>query len=168
MFRCLSLYSKDFLPVNMILKTGLFAMIIKAVIWPLGFVILAKGDKKQYFIQELLGDFLNVSLTILSYNYFGLLGIGLASILNFSLYGFYVYRVVNKKYGFSFKVACAKIIVLSLFVGAASCLCLFYFSNFTAQIIISILLVFSLVYSFRGIDKRVGLRNYYLKIKNKF
>lgn len=162
------LYSKDFLPVNMILKAGLFAMIIKAVIWPLGFVILAKGDKKQYFIQELLGDFLNVSLTILSYNYFGLLGIGLASILNFSLYGFYVYRVVNKKYGFSFKVACAKIIVFSLFVGAASCLCLFYFSNFTAQIIISILLVFSLVYSFRGIDKRVGLRNYYLKIKNKF
>mgnify|MGYP003607987594 CR=1 FL=1 len=162
------LYSKDFLAVNTILKVGLFAMIIKAVIWPLGFIILAKGDKKQYFIQELLGDFLNVSFTILFYNYFGLVGIGFASALNFSLYGFYVYYVVNKKYDFSFRKECITIVVFSILVGLLSCFSVLFLSNRYALITISILLFFSLLFSYCEIDKRVGVKRYVLKIKNKF
>ena len=81
------LYTKEFVGVLPILKAGLFSVIIKAVIWPLSFIILSKGDNKQYFKQELFGDFMNIFLTILFYKYWGLLGIGLASVINFSIYG---------------------------------------------------------------------------------
>ena len=64
------LYSKDFLNVVLILKLALLAIIVKAIIWPLAFIILAKGEKKLYFKQELIGDAMNIGFTILFYEYF--------------------------------------------------------------------------------------------------
>ena len=60
------LYSKAFLGVLLILKSALLAVIIKAIIWPLGFVILAKGETKLYFKQELLSDLFFLIVTIFS------------------------------------------------------------------------------------------------------
>ncbi|WP_264554431.1 oligosaccharide flippase family protein [Flavobacterium sp. N1861] len=96
------LYTKDFKAVYLILKLGLLAMLFKAIIWPLGFMILAKGDNRQYFKQEIVSDFMNISFTIFFYNYFGLLGIGIAMLMNYVLYGIYIYYYLNKKYDFVF------------------------------------------------------------------
>ena len=104
------LYTKEFLPTYLILKAALFAMIIKAIIWPLSYIILAKGNKKQYFKQELVSDFLNVSLTVSFYHFFGLIGIGIAMVFNYVLYGFYVFYVVKRDYDFGFTNDCLRII----------------------------------------------------------
>ena len=47
------LYTKEFLPVVLIFQAALLAIIVKASAWPLAFIILAKGDRKQYFKQQL-------------------------------------------------------------------------------------------------------------------
>jgi len=78
-------YSPSFLPVFTILKLGLFSVAIKAITWPLGFYLLAVGNTRRYFKQELFSDFLNVSLSILCYYYFGLHGLGMANVLPTSL-----------------------------------------------------------------------------------
>lgn len=162
------LYTKDFLPTNAILKAALFAMIIKAIIWPLGFIILAKGDKKQYFKQELVSDFLNVSLTILLYNFFGLVGIGFAMLANYILYGFYVYYIVNRDYGFSFRKDCYKILLVSISLGLVSLFSVFFIQKFYSNSILLFLIIISIIYSYYELDKRIGIMNYIIKTKNKF
>ncbi len=162
------LYTKDFLPTVLILKTALFAMIIKAIIWPLGYIILAKGNKKQYFKQELVSDFLNVSLTILFYQLYGLEGIGYAMVLNYLLYGFYVYYIVQRKYGFEYQKDCFRIILFSLLVGILSCLTVFLINDLFSKIFLGLLLLISLFFSYNGLNKRVSIDEFFKTLRSKF
>jgi O-antigen/teichoic acid export membrane protein len=54
------LYSKEFLPALEILQFGWLVLFLKAFTFPIGFYALAKGDKKTFFWQELLGDLGNL------------------------------------------------------------------------------------------------------------
>lgn len=162
------LYTKEFLPVVLIFKAALFSIIIKTVNWPIAFIILAKGNKKQFLKQELISNILNVSLTILLYNLYGLVGIGIASVVNFSLYGFYVYYVVNKNYDFCFRKDSFKIIIFSIIVGLVCCLSAFFVDTFYFKLITGIVFLISVVYSYIALDKRISFKIYFDKFKNKF
>lgn len=85
------LYTKDFTSTFEILQFGLIALGLKAFTYPLGFVALAHGNKKLFFKQELLADLLNVILSLAFFHYFGLIGLGLAMMLNYVIYFSYVY-----------------------------------------------------------------------------
>lgn len=162
------LYSKSFFGVLLIFKAALFAIIIKAIIWPLAFIILAKGENKLYFKQELLGDALNISTTIVLYHFFDLVGIGLASLLNFIVYGFYVHYIIKKKFEFGFRPDTFKIISVSCVIGLVNCLILFFLDYPNAYFLIGIVLVFSCIYSYKELDKRIDIKRYLKRIKDKF
>ena len=162
------LYTKDFLGVLLILKAALFAVIIKTIIWPLGFIILAKGENKLYFKQELLGDFLNISFTILLFHLLGLEGIGIATLINYIFYGFYVFRIVNKKFNFEFRNESFKIILISCVIGLISCIITFFIDYPYAYYPLGLIFIFSILYSYKELDKRIDMFSYYIKIKNKF
>jgi O-antigen/teichoic acid export membrane protein len=162
------LYTNEFSAVTLIFNGALFAVIIKAVIWPLAFVILAKGKNKLYFKQELLGDFLNITLTITFYNWFGLVGIGIASILNFTVYGIYVYRILNKKFNFSIRKDTFRILLVSLSIGLLNCLVVFFIDYPFAYLVLGILSTLSVIYSYKELDKRIDISSFYAKIRKKF
>ena len=163
-----TLYTKEFLDVLLILKAALFAVIIKTIIWPLGFIILAKGENKLYFKQELIGDFLNIILTIILYHFLGLIGIGIATLINYTFYGFYVFRIVNKKFNFKLRNDAFKIILVCFIIGLLSCSITFLIDYPVAYYPLGIIFIFSIIYSYKELDKRIDLFSYYLKIKNKF
>lgn len=162
------LYSKSFLDVTLIFKAALFAVIIKTIMWPLAFIILAKGENKLYFKQELLGDFLNIALTIVFYRLYGLVGIGLASVLNFTISGIYIYRILNKRFNFSIRKDTFRILVFSLLIGLSSSFVVFFVNEPFTYLILGVLSALSVFYSFRELDKRIDISSFYTKIKNKF
>jgi O-antigen/teichoic acid export membrane protein len=159
------LYTKEFLATFTILKLALFSVILKAILMPLGYLILAKGDKKQYFKQELFSDFLNVVLTIVLYKYFGLLGIGLAFIINYILYGLYIYKVVKDKYEFTYYKSNINLIVVNMLIGVISIIIIFSTATYWTYILLSVVFIFSVYYSFTELNKRVAVLDF---IKNKF
>ena len=162
------LYTKDFLPVLFILKAALLAIIIKAIIWPLAYIILAKGKNKLYFKQELLGDFMNVAVTILLYHFLGLIGIGLAMVINYSVYGFYVFNIVHNKFAFSIRKETLSIVLKSLGMGVLACLTVFVMEYPYAYIPLGILTCISILFSYKELDKRIGIITYCLKIRDRF
>lgn len=162
------LYSTEFLNVVVILKWALFAIIIKAVIWPLAFIILAKGEKKLYFKQEILGDAMNIGFTILGYQYFGLIGIGLAMAFNYVVYGVYVYYVVRNKFSFSFRKNTIGIIVKSSILGILAGLTVSFLEYPNAYWILAILSILAVYSSYIDLNKRIDLNEYVKKIIAKF
>lgn len=162
------LYSKSFFGVLLIFKAALFAVIIKAIIWPLGFVILAKGENRLYFKQELLGDALNIVATIILYRFLGLVGIGIASLINFSIYGFYVHYIIKKKFEFKIRKDTLKIVVVSVVIGMLDCIILFVVDYPNAYFLIGILLIISSVYSYKELDKRIDIKMYLKQLKDMF
>lgn len=149
------LYTKDLLQVAQILKIGLLSVLIRAVIWPLGFVLLAKGDRKYYFFSEVLGDFLNVVVTIIFYELYGLFGIGAALGLNYMIYGVIVYFYIHKKYKFNM-ISSYRTVIISFILAGLGCLFKFdsYFSHshWGALVILAI----SIFYSVYLLNKRIN------------
>lgn len=152
------LYSKDFVIVSEILKIGLFSTIIKAIIWPLSFIILAKGNKSQYLKQELLGDFMNITFTVLLYLKFGLVGIGLSLCLNFLLYGAYLYWYVAKQYDFAFKNKTQLKLLICLGMGLSVLLINYLVVVPIVQKLLIILIFLSSIgYSITELNKQIDL-----------
>lgn len=162
------LYSKAFLGVVLILKFALFAIIVKAIIWPLAFIILAKGEKKLYFKQEFVSDSMNIGFTILCYNYFGLVGIGLAMVLNYGLYGIYIYKITQSKFQFSFRKNTLRIIITSLLLGGLSAITVFVFDYTVVYFIMPFVCLISFYYSYVELSSRINVQSYFLKFKNKW
>jgi O-antigen/teichoic acid export membrane protein len=161
------LYSKDFLDVVLILKFALLAIIVKAIIWPLAFIILAKGEKKLYFKQELLGDAMNIIFTILLYEYLGLVGIGLAMLFNYAVYGVYVYNVVKNKFQFNFRKNTLGIIVKSTVLGSLAAITVLFIDFPNAYWILLILCLMSICLSCIELNKRINIKEYVLKFRHK-
>ena len=160
------LYSDDFIDVIIILKFALLAIIVKAIMWPLAFIILAKGEKKLYFKQEILSHSLNIIFTILFYRYIGLIGIGLAILLNYILYGIYVYSTVNKYFNFNFRRNTLLIIKNSLFLGIIASVIVLFIDYPDAYWLLSVLSIISFYYSYVQLNKRIDLKFYLQKLKN--
>lgn len=162
------LYSKDFLAVLLIFKAALFAVIIKTVIWPLAFVILAKGDNKLYFKQEIISDLFLLVATLIFYRYFGLIGIGIASLIQFILYSFYILPILKNKYDFSIRKDTFRIIMVCFLFGIAASAITFTIDYPFAYYPLGLILVFSIFYSYKELNKRVEIISYFIKFKNKF
>jgi len=159
------LYSSSFLPVFAILKMGLFSIVIKAITWPLGFYLLAVGNTKRYFKQELMSDFLNVSLSILGYYYFGLAGLGIAMALNFVLYGLFITYIMYSKYEFRYMMSTITTIVFSILITVlAMVLSEWSFENY----LLILLFIIASIHSVYHIHKKIDLGLLFKKLRAKF
>lgn len=157
------LYTKDFLNTFLILKIALFSVILKAIIFPLGYIVLVKGDKKLFFKQALFSDFLNLILSIALYKYYGLIGLGIAYFLNYAIYAVYVYKMVNKQYDFSFVNSCRKLIVVNLIIGMLAIIIVYSFEQLYVYLLISMLFLISLIYSYRELNQRINIKELIIK-----
>ena len=162
------LYSTEFLNVVVILKWALFAIIIKAIIWPLAFIILAKGEKMLYFKQEIFSDAMNIGFTIVGYHYFGLIGIGLAMAANYIVYGVYVFYTVKQKFSFNFRKNTMGIILKSALLGTLAALTVSFIDYPNAYWVLALLSALSVYISYTELNHRVDVKGYLMKIRNKF
>lgn len=149
------LYSEDFLQVLPILKIGLFAIILKAIVWPTGFITLVKGNKLLYLKQSLLGDGVNVIASIILFYYFGLIGLGIAMVTMFLVSGIYNYYIAVKYYNFEYRKETLQIILFSLLIGVMVCISVMFlgFSIFNPITILCLLL--SVIYSVKKLKEKL-------------
>ena len=92
------LYTADFFVINGYLLLAIQGITFKAISWSLGFVLLAKGSGKLYFVTELLSDTITLALNIVGYHYWGLAGVGASYTIGFILYLIIIYVVCRKNY----------------------------------------------------------------------
>ena len=161
------LYSKAFLSSFVILKMSLFSVILKAVIFPLGYMVLVKGNRKLFFKQALLSDALNLVLSIILYHFYGLTGLGLAFILNYVLYGIYIYAVVRKEYQFEFLFESKKLISTNVIFGIAAILFVYYFTTSYSNMFLVLLFILSLLFSYVELNKRIDIKGFIREKINK-
>lgn len=154
------LFTKEFLAAFSILKLALISVVLKSILMPMAYLILAKGDRWQYFKQELLADVLNVTLTLFLYQRLGLEGIGLAYIINYIIYGIYVYYVVKNKYNFTFYKECKKLITISVLLSIFSVFVVLFIDGVWNYLLLSLLILLSVAFSYNELNKRVSISSY--------
>lgn len=142
------LYSSEFLDVLLVLKIALFGLILKTIAWPIGFISLVKGNRKLFFKQNLISDFINVLSSVLLTYYFGLIGLGIAFSMMFLVSFGYNFFTVYKNYQFRFSSETIQVILFSIFLGLIALVSLLWFEmSYENPIIITVFLI-SILYSF--------------------
>ena len=161
------LYSTEFISINVMMYWAAIGMFFKAASWAIAFVFLAKGASKLFFWSELIVNIYILIFNLIGYHYLGLTGLGISFLLGYLFYFIQVYLIAKKKYEFSFESEFVKIFVLQFALSLCCFLTVKFIDRPYAYFIGAILIAISGWYSYKELDKRLGLKQVLLKIKEK-
>ncbi len=161
------LYSKEFLGVVSMVQWAALGIFFKAISWCIAFLFLAKGIPKVFFWNELIANIYILAFNLIGYKYGGLTGLGVSFLFAYFIYFLQVYIISRKLYNFSFDKSLIRIFLLQFFI-ALLCFCIVKFlkGNF-AYVLGSLLIIFSMCYSWIEMNKRVALNSLIRTLINK-
>jgi O-antigen/teichoic acid export membrane protein len=160
-------FSAKFLSAKKILDIAIYAMFFKSVSFCMGYIILAKADSKIFTKTAIGFSFLNLTLSIIGYHYYGLEGIGVVFLLYYFLHFLIVSVIIRNRYKISLLSETFKIFI----IGFVICVISFLFNNFfvglVQQVLFIILILTTLLFSIIEINKRMSLIPFLDKIFKK-
>lgn len=129
--------TKSFLVATPLLRLLALAVVVRALMYPLGYIVFAKDNRRLFFWMESVGaNILTLCMTCGGYFLFGLTGLGYAEIADCAIC-LCIYILVNKRlYGYS--ISRKALVIMSLALAssiAMTWLCFTYhdiFMTFTA------------------------------------
>ena len=162
------LFSAAFLPVFQILIFGLFSILLKGFNYAIGYLLLSHSNFKQYFYINLMSDLINLALTIILYQQFELLGIGIALVLNYLFSAVYMYFYVSSNYNFKLNSKNTRLLLLTFFICFLELIAYFNFNFFVFRLITFGIFIIILGYSLLKIDQYIFKQAFLNKLKSLF
>lgn len=153
------IYSQEFMAVNGMIHWAAIGMYFKAASWAIAFILLAKGASNIYFWNELFGNIYILISNIIGYKIAGLEGLGLSFLLANILYFIQVYLIAKFKYSFSFDKVFGKLGGIQLLIGLLCFVIMRTMEKPFSYSLGSVLIIISVWYSIRELDKRIDLVN---------
>ena len=102
-------YSTKFDPAVEVLRWICLGMVLRVASWPMGFILLAKGERKIYFWTELTSNLIYLVLVWVGVAQFGLRGTGMAVFVMYGIYWVGIYMVVRRLTGFRWSAAIRRV-----------------------------------------------------------
>lgn len=106
------LYTPEFAAAAEPLRWICLGMALRVVSWPLGYVIIARGDRSLFFGAELAWTVVNVGLSWLFIGWYGVAGAGIAFFASYVFHIALVYTIVNRLTGFRWSATNLKALAL--------------------------------------------------------
>jgi antigen flippase len=94
------LASNKFSTAPEILRWICLGMMLRVASWPMGYILLAKGERRIFFWSEIITAAVSLGLIWLGVHYWGLNGAGMAFFSTYIFYWFFVYAIVRSLTGF--------------------------------------------------------------------
>jgi len=151
-------YSSKFVLVDNMIHWAALGIFFKAASWPIAYVFVAKGHTRLYFYSEMTANLYMLAFNILGYLWGGLEGLGISFLTGYFVYLVQVFLLARIKYDFKFDKAFQKIFLLQFMLGLLCFMSSKFLDNKYLYYFGSILIIFSCFYSFRELNKRIGLK----------
>lgn len=162
------LLSSEFLPAVDFLIWAVLAVLIKALVWVQGFVIIAKGKNKLFLLTELLGNIFFLSLNMLFFRYYNIKGLGISMLLGYGISLIIMLIVMKWKFNFILSRTLVKLTLFFMGLLSLSLASIYlldypkaYYSGALLFLIATVLCIFVL-------NKRMDLKALFIFAKNKF
>lgn len=162
------LYSKQFIAINEMIYWAALGMFFKAASWSISFIFLAKGTGQLFFWNELASNIYTLGLNILGYYYYGLAGLGFSFLIGYLIYLIQVFIICKIKFDFSFYREFIYMFLFQFFLASASFVVIKYLRHPYTYLAGLMLLLISSIYSYRELDKRIGLREIISDLTNRY
>jgi enterobacterial common antigen flippase len=93
-------YSSEFGAAIPVLRWICLGMALRVITWPIGYIVVAKGNQTIFIACELAWTVVNLGLTWFLVDAFGVEGAGIAFFLSYVFHGFLIFPVVRRMTGF--------------------------------------------------------------------
>jgi PST family polysaccharide transporter len=103
------LYTSEFVGAFEILRWQILGILLQVVIWPVCFVLQAKGRGGLFVGSITLSSVVHIGLIGVGISYFGLKGLGMAFLGMWIFYGVLIYGIVKRLTGFAWSKANCKL-----------------------------------------------------------
>jgi O-antigen/teichoic acid export membrane protein len=162
------LYSIKFIPISEMIYWAAMGMFFKSISWPIGFLILAKGDSKVFLWSEIAANSYLLLFNIAGYKIYGLSGLGISFLAANLVLLIQVYLICRYRYKFKIEKELLRIFLI-LFTLASIC---FVFIRLLNGIILyslgTLVIVFAIYISYRELDRRLDIKSILLSLKARF
>jgi PST family polysaccharide transporter len=112
-------YSSGFTAATDTLRWVCLGMALRVVTWPMGYIIVARGEQRLFILAELAWTVVNVGLTYAAVRLFGLPGAGIAYFLSYAFHAVLIYAIVRRLSGYRMATLSLRMIVsYSLLIGS--------------------------------------------------
>ena len=108
-------YSTQFAGAVPVLRWFCLGMLLRVIAWPMGFIILAKGNQKMFFWTELAATVVQLGLVWVLIRVVGLAGTGIAFVGLYVWHGLLIYYLVRRISGFRWTHE--NLLLIAMFVG---------------------------------------------------
>lgn len=98
-------YSAEFHAAIEVLRWICLGIALRVITWPMGYIIVAKGEQTIFFWAELAWTVVNVGLSWVCIRFFGLTGAGIAFFGSYVFHAILIYPIVRYLSGFEWSVA---------------------------------------------------------------
>lgn len=157
------LYTTDFLPIVSMVRWCMIGMVFRIASWSMGYIIMAKGDKKIYFVVELLTNVLTLILNIIGYWLWGLKGIGIAFFLVYFFHYFMILYIVRVRYNIFLNRSVIKLICIGILSTSMTfIICFLLEKDIFQYYATTFFVVISVIFSFRELNKRMDMKTLFM------
>lgn len=158
------LLTADFLSVIPLVRWMAVGIFFKAVSFPLGYISFSKGDKNFFFwLEAVWGNVLTFTLNTLGYKLGGLTGLGISFLISYGIYYLVIIIATRKRYSFSYEKRFIKIMLPLLFLCVGSFLTTYIFIPILYYGLEGCILLITLIYSYKELDKRIAITQLLIK-----
>jgi PST family polysaccharide transporter len=107
-------YSSEFEAASELLRWLCLGMTLRVITWPLGYVIVAKGEQTLFLLTEIAWTVVFTSLAWFCVGRFGLNGAGIAFFGAYVFHGLMVYPIVRRFSGFRWSAENVRTLLVSV------------------------------------------------------
>lgn len=141
------LLADTFLSISPLMKWLGLGVLLQGVTFPLGYILLAKENRKLYLWMEIvLGNLLWLFCSAIFYYYFSMIGLGISLVVRCGIDILLYIFVCKKVYNFKYDFKSILIIAICLLMGTGGFLLSLLPEN-TGMLWLIVLLLISLIYS---------------------
>jgi O-antigen/teichoic acid export membrane protein len=159
------LLTDEFQSVQTLMRILCLSVFLRAVAYPLGYISFSKGDKRTFFwLEGVWGNVSNLLISCLCFYFWGVLGLGIAPLINYTIFITLYVILTRRLYDFRHNRQTIKLtttlFALLLVVFASS-----FLGGIVSYTAMGLSCAVLCVYSLRELDKRIGIVGL---LKNKF
>jgi O-antigen/teichoic acid export membrane protein len=155
------LYTTAFLSVVIFANWMLMGILLKGLVWSVGYIFPANGDFKAFGIIEVITITFNLITNIIGYKYWGLQGLGVSFILDYIFGLILSLWFAHKKYGFKYEKSTLVQFFLNLLLVSGVFSISYFINQPSRYYFLFPVFVISVLYSLYILNKRVGLKTFF-------
>lgn len=160
-------YSDHFIVGSSLLKWMTIGMTIKIIIWPVGYILVAKAKMKTFVLLEISWGVLYITTLYFFTRFWGLIGVGISFFTTYLINSILVYWFSKRSLSFHWKSNTLKLILISfLFISIAFCSSIFLEKHWS-YFIGTLILITSIIFVYYQLTILLNYKPI-MKLKQKF